>query len=666
MGLSPWLFNRQTIPYSFNGGNPLTTAPSTTAVAFPTSATFGTAPTSNSDFDPNWRAAFATLERIDLSQNPPSYPHQAGGVPGAVPSYFSRFDSATFGQPGDATTQLLLAAQSYRQSLADQIYRRLLIVTGAQPPANLATPAANDPNLPVLRWLGQLAVNIVDFIDEDEISTPFNFYATAYNFFTALTTGTAQTLPAAAYNTSNGQVNTVNTDPGLPQKLAAEAVLTYWVFGTELPAVVLNEVNTEYTIPAPTATTPNPQFNVLVWTELYCPFPVPLNPNNPSVQPQDNQNAAGIPLYIPGAGGLQPISPYKVAIANRNTTANFGPLYPPPVDTSSNAAGTPDQVRNEAVFTNPTTPTVNGTGNVATAIPSGGYFLVGADSDDSGGSIKMLTPGTTPWYQSSSMRYQVTFNSTANTWQLATSTGTTTITDGGAGATNITILLRRLANPHLPANTDPTSAFYNPYVTVDYLNNIPLNNSSSGTMAAPNSSLGKLQPYASDNSAGAAPPSRKSSRTPMRPRWAKRRSSTLLGPRITRTSPRPAERRPGWSTSTASRTTRWNCCTCRPSGRGNSPSSSSFRASPSSIARSGSTRTFLHSEPPLARTCSTACSASWRRPTGPRACRVSVASRVESTSTPSGTRKSCCPCSIRRGRRTISRPRTCRRCGRTS
>ena len=60
-----------------------------------------------------------------------------------------------------------------------------------------------------LRWLAQLSVNMVDFIDTDDYITPFNW----------------------------GGV-------GTPAFAALEG--SQWVYGTELPHVLLNEVYAEY------------------------------------------------------------------------------------------------------------------------------------------------------------------------------------------------------------------------------------------------------------------------------------------------------------------------------------------------------------------------------------------------------------------------------------
>ena len=76
------------------------------------------------------------------------------------------------------------------------------------------------------RWLAQLAVNIVDFIDTDDYITPFNWFGSG---------ATAE-----------------------------------YVYGTELPRVLINEAYAQYTPPPPNMSS-NPT-TVNVWVELMNPF----------------------------------------------------------------------------------------------------------------------------------------------------------------------------------------------------------------------------------------------------------------------------------------------------------------------------------------------------------------------------------------------------------
>ncbi len=64
----------------------------------------------------------------------------------------------------------------------------------------------------------------------------------------------------------------------------------------------------------------------------------------------------------------------------------------------------------------------------------------------------------------------------------------------------VTVVLRRLANPYLPFNGVRTDVAYNPFVTVDYLENIPVRPALSAGGPSLTASLGKLQPYAAHHS----------------------------------------------------------------------------------------------------------------------------------------------------------------------
>src|SRR5262249_37088561 len=70
-------------------------------------------------------------------------------------------------------------AWQQRQDFAWEIYERLVRVTGA----NIAATAASQPDeYNALRYLAQLAVNIVDYIDEDDLITPFNKWSSTGEF----------------------------------------------------------------------------------------------------------------------------------------------------------------------------------------------------------------------------------------------------------------------------------------------------------------------------------------------------------------------------------------------------------------------------------------------------------------------------------------------------
>src|SRR5262249_9659043 len=90
-------------------------------------------------------------------------------------------------------------------------------------------------------------------------------------------------------------------------------------------------------------------------------------------------------------------------------------------------------------------------------------------------------PANTPVYPAAGMRYSSTYD-TATTFKPD---------DTKAG---IPVMLQRLANPHIPPDLRPTingnvNPWYNPYLTIDYVQNVPLNSSAQPGYA----SVGKKQ-----------------------------------------------------------------------------------------------------------------------------------------------------------------------------
>ncbi|MGH2651373.1 MAG: hypothetical protein ACRDHK_09205, partial [Actinomycetota bacterium] len=268
------------------------------------------------------RLATALGSRIDLNRRLPEYPREG---PFVTPAQRER----------------ARAAQLARQQLAEEIYRQLLLVTGVGPVPQSAIQDPLDGDLAPRRWLAQLAVNIVDYIDEDEISTPFNFYS-------PLLDG----LPP-------GDVGRSTPTPG------GENIPRYWVFGTELPSVVLNEVMTEFAAPTPGA------FSVKVWAELYHPvFDVPApDPDRPPA-------ASPAPLFVRTGGSGQGYSPYRVVIAQTGSSGRT-PLF----DHPDNVLGSPDRVLGIAEFG----PTLGTVGNPDSKVPASighdRYLIVGPSSE---------------------------------------------------------------------------------------------------------------------------------------------------------------------------------------------------------------------------------------------------------------------------------------------
>jgi uncharacterized protein (TIGR03118 family) len=453
-GVMPWLFDRDSSAYQAALAHP-DRPPTGPPVAFPTLALRRSSSIpENSDFrtpgaNPastraDWRDVSAALGRVDLNRFLPPYRHQGRGldlvtyskVPQVGPA--DRFDLANL-----AVREQFLAAQAARQRLADDVYRRLLAVTGVTEPQDPAHPTETE--LVPRRWLAQFAVNVVDFIDEDDLSTPFNF----------CTPGDAGT---PGFNT--GAVSAAN--PELPR---------YWVFGTELPRVIVNEVLTEYQLPPGGA--PG-RIDLKVWVELFNPLPP--GPPPAGAQPLD---AAPTALYVAGDDRHPGYAPYQVVIANTNASA-AGPLLPRS-GSNGNVLGTPDLVRaatSDADF-------APATGGFAPQ----SFLLLGPPGVDARGTLAVpRVPANVSRLRSPGLQYAVAFTP-PTAW---------TPDERPAG---ITVLLRRLANLHLPFDPRPAAGgspnpVYNPYVTIDYLQGIPLNDATN--LKAVYTSMGKKQPYAAD------------------------------------------------------------------------------------------------------------------------------------------------------------------------
>jgi hypothetical protein len=542
-GLTPWLWDRgaatPSAPFGYGLAAPLQTKPNLPPAGGPTgpgpnSFTYSLAQRTGmvpatSDFRlPNqtfpspgidWRSFDAALGKVDLNRYLSPYPHQ--GQDQHSPGTFNpqplcnpndRFDNPIF--PPQVAQQWQWAVAD-RQNLANDIYRRLLAVTGVTAPATPASPTAAE--LAPRRWLAQLAVNIVDFIDEDEISTPFNFYGT----LDGLPAANIGLLGSATPVTPPNASGPIPNDPDLP---------VYWVFGTELPKVVLMEAMAEIDKTLP-ATSP-----VKLYVELFNPMPslaqLPNNTFPGTVDQQDNPNQQ-IPLFQPAAGSAPAYSPYIVVIADWNATNGSDGLLNPPTNNDTRL-GRPNWIRTQADFNGQATQI--GGGNVGTGIAPQQFFMmvpsIGGDKHNTvkaGPAANNTNNGpiaaNTPTIQNAQLQYNINTTAGAGKWTTAAPAPGTAATGQsapplmppttpppwpGAGqpiaddTTGINVLLRRLANPHLPYNPNPLftagpnagspDPTYNPYITVDYMQNVGIQDET--TPATQTSvSFYKTEPY---------------------------------------------------------------------------------------------------------------------------------------------------------------------------
>jgi hypothetical protein len=502
-GLTPWIYDRTAAGTAYGyGAKPLGASghqsPNGPATAFPSPTLINRAaplpgsPKPQTEFSVDWKSADAVLGKVDLSRFLAPYPHLGQGTTAAgynstpMISSYARFDAAVANSA--AIQAQFTAAQQDRQKLADDIYRRLLRVTSVPTPVDPTAPTSAE--LAPRRWLAQLAANIVDFIDEDEISTPFNFY------------NTVDGLNAANVGDLNLNPNTKTADPELPK---------YWVFGTELPKVVINEVLAEYVTPLDAfgkpATGKGNQFPVRVFAELFNPMPsaAQLGGAFPATVQQQDSPANPIPLYVAASGPNPGYSPYNVVLADSfgNPGIQAAGLLPSPSPVpydNDNVLGTPNTVRGapvDADFGNPAAiATIDGKAATATIAPQQ-FFLVaptgGSDANNTFSTAPAMgmkgtgvVPAGTSVLTSANMAYQAQY-AASNTWQVGgAAAADPIITDGpnpatsspqAAGVNGVSVLLRRLANPHLPPDNRPVigaalNPGYNPYVTVDYMHNV--------------------------------------------------------------------------------------------------------------------------------------------------------------------------------------------------
>lgn len=418
-GAYPYIWDPAVQPYELTQAS---LYPTPNAIAFPAP---GSSPPANSEFGPNWRSLTAGLGRIDLNRKLPDYPGRDGNT-------LLITDMAAFNK-----------AQQARQQLAKDIFDTARRLTGAADPA---TAAPGSFQFDALRWLAQLAVNIVDYLDNDDYMTPFNW-------------------------TGNE-----------------------WVFGTELPHIVLNEAYAELANdPADAGAKATKPYQINFWVELYNGY----NNIDQGTEYQPMTDSAGARLQTPAGTAI-----YQILVAQ---TPNNNLRAP------SNIRGDPDPGNTKAIVSSYApamgfTPTiappndpyvvkpVNGAGSGSADNPTG-YYVIGAKPTLPGTAnnqpVTMQVQGDTAQSPAKGMAYVP--------WDTLPMTFPNDIPKH-------TLLLQRLACTAMPPQTDPTKANYNPYVTIDYFDQLPTydgvtkDTNGAHTSTTPNqySSTGRNQPYAAD------------------------------------------------------------------------------------------------------------------------------------------------------------------------
>ena len=384
------------------------------ATAFPAFANFATI---YDDFLRDGRAGDAPMTRVDVNRPLPDYP-----APDPITNKI--VDLARFA-----------AAQQARQELARDIFLRLVKATGVYDPtryqiAVFAPPA--QPDLYTLRWLAQWSVNIVDFIDSDDYSTPFPW---------ARLTGS----------------------PAFAAEFGAE-----WVFGVEMPRVLINETYGEYLnrVGETGKGAKAKAYHVNLWVELF--NPVTTDPT------------------LPAAGDAH-FDGYQLLVTKYNKNLLSG-------SDMNNVLGDPDNT--SATQQYKSTQVYHIIDSFQPALieasdkPTGGFYVLGPPNPPTG--VDAWNPGAGfGTMRTPALHYQFPI-------------GTNPVMTPAPPS----LLLRRLACPALPWQPrmaiDSPLTPYNPYVTVDYVENIALNkgttNNGTSLVSKPIAlkerfSQGRAQPY---------------------------------------------------------------------------------------------------------------------------------------------------------------------------
>ena len=435
-----------------------------------------------SDFDLKVPRSMASLlTKLDLSRTLTAYP-----------SVSTAFTSAVGGGGGRYLNNTgYTSAVSDRQNFALDIFTALLKLTGAKDMSSAAIPlqtvGATDSDYEANRYLAQLAVNMVDYIDNDDVMTEFIW------------------------------------------KYGADPTKHERVYGVELNKVVLNEVYAEI-INDPNDTFPekpansnkfpassDKPFQVHFWVELMNPLPAATAPGslvNHAILEQD-------PIAAVGDSSV-----YQLEVRDQSAAIDIFKADNPLGETRPDSAG---NNRSKGVVSN-FQPAVAGGAGVNLLAPAAGNYL-GTENATNG----FIVLGSTTTFPNDGPVYDAVdqtkneipkpFTSINNIAKIKknelkfiidiekTAGNPDSDYDKAKFANSATplqttnkpsLVLRRLANPYMPPQSNARNPNYNPYVTVDVMDEIKVNdaatNATDDKKAAPpavdkRSSVVRQQPY---------------------------------------------------------------------------------------------------------------------------------------------------------------------------
>jgi hypothetical protein len=357
-----------------------------------------------------------------------------------------------------------------RQRLAADIFARLCRVTGIYT-GPVGAPFAGTPGNPAQRWLAQLAVNIVDFIDGDDCITPFRWTDP-----TGLGGGGTIAVPPNDQVASLGQFN--------------GAIKNDWVFGFERSRVNINEAylriendpQDPFPVNAAGKKAASKPYDMRMWLELHNPV-TPASPNEQLMGMEGynnlltddnthggyraslkNGSANGtvyrVLLYkvngAPGAGGPDPLG---MRPAGGDNVAglpgpNIQPLQSP---TGQALALTFDKATSNGAVVDDSGGTVIQP-NLGAQYRDASFYLVGPQLDQQMGAGAAQVPDAKANLTSTQLQAKVQF-----TEFVAPPAGGNPIMLWSPG-----FVIQRLACPALPPGP------LNPYVTLDYFESDPI------------------------------------------------------------------------------------------------------------------------------------------------------------------------------------------------
>jgi len=455
----PYYHSDSKVTLDWTDPDPTDRAPLPTLTATPLALPpLGAAP-ANSEFNPQWRSTLLQLAKMDMKQRLPNYP-----APDAMTGIADPVGTKT--------------AQDARQKFAQDIFDRLAGVTGHRVNLNdyseiqteytSTNPPGQSPKYRAIRALAQLAVNMVDYIDGDDISTRFEI-------------------------------------PGSGE----------FVFGFEQPRLVINEVyvsidNKKNDIEdnAGKRVKMDGNYNIHIWAELMNPLIEDTLTGTPNPDCTVNLHKGGITteanyrLLVVDADRADPNGKYDpatapVTVLRRpdnplgsittgivHTLDKWSPTDPPgPADPAWRIAPSV----NHFDGTPPATPAAN---------HKYGFFVVGpnvtaGDYDDPDKDDPQLP---TPSLATPKM-----------TWEYPAKKFDDTLASEKRKPRPM-LVLQRLANPNQPHNPTPGND-YNPYITIDYFDCRPgdvidarrydtMGETNTAKPLAERTSIGRRQPYA--------------------------------------------------------------------------------------------------------------------------------------------------------------------------